>query len=130
MPPPAPAVAPAAERVTLTANTYFDFDKTALKPEARATLSALAEKIRDIRLEVVIAVGHADWTGTDAYNLRLSRARAEAVKRFLVGQGIEANRIFTEGKGERSPIADNRTREGRAKNRRVEVEAIGTKLPR
>jgi OOP family OmpA-OmpF porin len=79
---------------------------------------------------VVIAVGHADWTGTDAYNLRLSRARAEAVKKFLVGKGIEANRIFTEGKGERSPIADNRTREGRAKNRRVEVEAIGSKLPR
>ncbi len=123
-------MAPAAERVTLTANTYFDFDKTTLKPEAQATLSALVEKIRDIRLEVVIAVGHADWTGTDAYNLRLSRARAEAVKKFLVGKGIEANRIFTEGKGERSPIADNRTREGRAKNRRVEVEAIGSKIAR
>jgi len=130
VPPPAPAVAPAAERVTLTANTYFDFDKTVLKPEAQATLSALVDKIRDIRLEVVIAVGHADWTGTDAYNLRLSRARAEAVKKFLVGKGIEANRIFTEGKGERSPIADNRTREGRAKNRRVEVEAIGSKVAR
>jgi OOP family OmpA-OmpF porin len=52
------------------------------------------------------------------------------VKKFLVGKGIEANRIFTEGKGERSPIADNRTREGRAKNRRVEVEAIGSKLAR
>ena len=53
--------------------------------------------------------------------------RADAVKKFLVSQGIEANRIYTEGKGEKSPIADNKTREGRAKNRRVEVEVIGTR---
>ena len=83
--------------------------------------------MKTISVEVVIAVGHADATGSDAYNQRLSMRRAEAVKKFLVGKGVEANRIYTEGKGESAPVADNRTREGRAKNRRVEVEVVGTR---
>ena len=75
----------------------------------------------------MIAVGHTDWTGSDAYNQKLSVRRAEAVKAYLVSKGIEANRIYTEGKGEKQPAADNRTREGRAKNRRVEIEVVGTR---
>jgi len=76
---------------------------------------------------VIIAVGHADSVGSDAYNQKLSVRRAEAVKAYLISKGIERNRIYTEGKGEKQPVADNRTAEGRAKNRRVEVEVVGTR---
>ena len=98
-----------------------------LKPEGRAKLDDLVSKIQGINLEVIIAVGHTDWVGSEAYNQRLSVRRAEAVKAYLVSKGIERNRIYTEGKGEKQPIADNRTAEGRAKNRRVEVEVVGTR---
>ncbi|NBO15990.1 MAG: OmpA family protein, partial [Betaproteobacteria bacterium] len=90
-------------------------------------LDGLVDKIKAIKLEVVIAVGHTDSVGSDAYNQKLSVRRAEAVKAYLVTKGIEKNRIYTEGKGERSPVADNKTAAGRAKNRRVEVEVVGTR---
>ncbi len=77
-------------------------------------------------VEVVVAVGHTDTTGPASYNQRLSVRRAEAVKAYLVSNGVPAGRIFTEGKGEMNPIANNDTRAGRAKNRRVEVELVGT----
>ena len=72
-------------------------------------------------------MGHTDSVGSDAYNQKLSVQRAEAVKAYLVSKGIEKNRIYTEGKGEKQPIADNQTKEGRAKNRRVEIEVVGTR---
>ncbi len=128
--PPAPppvVAAPVSEKVTFAADAFFDFDKSVLKPDARAKLADLVEKTRGVNLEVVIAVGHTDSIGTDAYNQRLSIRRAEAVKAFLVSQGIERNRVYTEGKGEKQPVADNRTSAGRAKNRRVEVEVVGTR---
>ncbi|CKS36101.1 outer membrane protein OmpA [Mycobacterium tuberculosis] len=80
-----------------------------------------------MNLEVIIAVGHTDSIGTVAYNQRLSVRRAEAVKAFLVSKGIERNRVYTEGKGKSQPVADNKTKEGRAKNRRVEIEVVGTR---
>ena len=126
--PPAPAVA--ASKVTFAADAFFDFDKSVLKPEGRAKLDDLVSKIRDVNLEVIIAVGHTDSIGTDAYNQRLSVRRAEAVKAYLVSKGIERNRVYTEGKGEKQPVADNRTKEGRAKNRRVEIEVVGTRATR
>jgi OOP family OmpA-OmpF porin len=125
-PPPAVRPAPVASKVTFAADAFFDFDKSVLKPEGRAKLDDLVQKIRGINLEVIIAVGHTDSIGTDAYNQRLSVRRAEAVKAYLVSKGIERNRVYTEGKGEKQPVADNRTKEGRAKNRRVEIEVVGT----
>ncbi|KTT21819.1 outer membrane protein OmpA [Pseudacidovorax intermedius] len=127
--PPAPPAPPAvaASKVTFAADAFFDFDKSVLKPEGRAKLDDLVSKIKGINLEVIIAVGHTDSIGTDAYNQRLSVRRAEAVKAYLVSKGIERNRVYTEGKGEKQPIADNRTKEGRAKNRRVEIEVVGTR---
>lgn len=124
---PAPAPAPAATKVTYAADAFFDFDKAVLKPEGKAKLDDLAGKVQGINLEVVIAVGHTDSTGAAAYNQALSVRRAEAVKAYLVSKGIESNRIYTEGKGLSQPVADNATREGRAKNRRVEVEVVGTR---
>ena len=126
-PAPAPTPAVAAQKVTYAADAFFDFDKSVLKPEGRAKLDDLVSKIQGINLEVIIAVGHTDSIGSDAYNQKLSVRRAEAVKAYLISKGIERNRIYTEGKGEKQPVADNRTAEGRAKNRRVEVEVVGTR---
>lgn len=128
---PAPAPQPpAATKVTYAADAFFDFDKAVLKPEGRAKLDDLVGKIQGINLEVIIAVGHTDSVGTDTYNQSLSVRRAEAVKAYLVSKGIEKNRVYTEGKGEKQPVADNKTAEGRAKNRRVEIEVVGTRANR
>jgi OOP family OmpA-OmpF porin len=124
---PAPKPKPVAEKVTFAADVLFDFDKSVVKPEGKSKLDDLAGKIRDVNLEVVIAIGHADSIGSDAYNQKLSVRRAESVKAYLVSKGIEPNRVYTEGKGEKQPVADNKTKEGRAKNRRVEIEVIGTR---
>lgn len=126
--PPAPAAAPAvAQKVTYAADAFFDFDKAVLKPEGKAKLDDLVGKVKGINLEVVIAVGHTDSVGADKYNQKLSVKRAEAVKAYLVSKGIEKNRVYTEGKGESSPVADNKTKQGRTKNRRVEIEVVGTR---
>ena len=129
--PPAPVVpvvvAPVQEKVTFAADAYFDFAKSALQPEGAAKLADLVDKTKGVNLEVIIAVGHTDSVGNDALNNKLSVARAEAVKSFLTGKGIEKNRVYTEGKGSKQPAADNKTAEGRAKNRRVEVEVVGTR---
>jgi OmpA-OmpF porin, OOP family len=127
-PPPAPAPPPpAATKVTYAADAFFDFDKSVLKPQGKAQLDDLVSKVQGINLEVIIAVGHTDSVGTDTYNQRLSVRRAEAVKAYLVSKGIEKNRVYTEGKGEKQPVASNKTAEGRAKNRRVEIEVVGTR---
>jgi len=134
--PPAPAVAPrdapapqapAASKVTYAADAFFDFDKATLKPAGKAKLDDLVGKVKGINLEVIIAVGHTDNVGSDVYNQKLAVKRAESVKAYLVSKGIEKNRIYTEGKGEKQPVADNKTTEGRTKNRRVEIEVVGTR---
>lgn len=98
-----------------------------LKPAGKAKLDDVASKVKNINLEVIIAVGHTDSVGADAYNQKLSVARSEAVKAYLVSKGIEKSRVYTEGKGEKQPVADNKSADGRAKNRRVEIEVVGTK---
>jgi OOP family OmpA-OmpF porin len=137
VPPPAPpaeaglgpdggaATAARSDKITLDTDTYFDFDKSRLKPAGEEKLKAIAQRLAAMDLEVVVATGHTDWTGTGAYNQSLSERRAAAVKRYLVAQGLPEGRIFTEGKGEREPVASNQSREGRAKNRRVVVEVVG-----
>ena len=124
----APAPAPAAAtKVTYAADAFFDFDKAVLKAEGKAKLDDLVGKVKGINLEVIIAVGHTDAVGSDAYNQKLSVKRSDAVKAYLVSKGIEKNRVYTEGKGEKQPVADNKTAAGRAKNRRVEIEVVGTR---
>jgi len=137
-PPPvaAPAPKPAAEKVTLAADALFDFDKAVLLPAGKSKLDELASKIKDLKLEVIIAVGHADRFGSDKYNQKLSERRAEAVKAYLVGKGIEPNRIYTEGKGEKQPVTKpDQCKGAKSKkvieclqpDRRVEIEVIGTR---
>ncbi|MBK7135404.1 MAG: OmpA family protein [Rhodocyclales bacterium] len=139
--PPAPAPAatpkPAAQKVTLAADALFDYDKAVLRPEGKAKLDDVTGKLKGIKLEVIIAVGHADRLGSDQYNQKLSEKRAEAVKAYLVGKGVEPNRVYTEGKGEKQPVtgdkcgkSDKKTKqlvECLQPDRRVEIEVIGTK---
>jgi OOP family OmpA-OmpF porin len=125
--PPAQPVAPVAQKVTYAADAFFDTNKSVVKADGKAKLDDLAGKVKGINLEVIIAVGHTDSDAGDAYNQKLSVSRAEAVKAYLVSKGIEKNRVYTEGKGEKQPVADNKTKEGKAKNRRVEIEVVGTR---
>jgi OOP family OmpA-OmpF porin len=124
------------DKITLAADALFDFNKATLRPEGKQKLDELVTKAKGIKLEVIIAVGHADRIGTDAYNQKLSEKRAAAVKTYLVSKGIEANRVYTEGKGKKQPVtkADQCKGPKSAKiiaclqpDRRVDIEVIGTK---
>ncbi|MBZ2210109.1 OmpA family protein [Massilia sp. R798] len=130
-PTPVVAEAPVAvsEKVTFAAEALFDFDKSIVKPEGKQALDALVGKLEGMQTEVMIAVGHTDSVGTDAYNDKLSLSRAEAVKAYIVSKGLTPSRVYTEGKGETQPVADNANSAGRAKNRRVSVEVVGTRSP-
>jgi OOP family OmpA-OmpF porin len=132
--PPAP-VAPAitSQKITYQADALFDFDKAVLKPAGKEKLDDLASKIQGLNLEVVVATGYTDRIGSDKYNDRLSLRRAQAVKAYLVSKGIEANRIYTEGKGKRNPVTTGCNQKNHkqliaclAPDRRVEVEVVGT----
>ena len=125
-PPPAPA-APVVQKVNFAADAFFDTAKAVRKPEGTTKLDELVGKVKDVNLEVIIAVGHTDSVGSDDYNQKLSIKRSEAVKAYLVSKGIDKQRVYTEGKGEKQPVADNKTAAGRTKNRRVEIEVVGTK---
>jgi len=140
--PPAPAApkpaapkaaAPKPEKITNASTVNFDFDRYVIRPDARGKLDDMVGKLRNVTLEVVIAVGHADRLGSDAYNMKLSVRRADSVKAYLVSKGIAASRVYTEGKGERQPVkdckGDKKTKELISclePNRRVELEAVGS----
>jgi len=128
---PKPAAAGAASgvsqsKITLQADTLYDFDKASLKPEGMATLDKIARDLSKIKLEVIIAVGNTDSVGTDAYNMALGQRRAQSVKAYLTSKGVDGSRIYTESKGKSNPVASNATAEGRAKNRRTDIEVVGT----
>src|SRR5690606_38462151 len=123
----ATVVAPTATKVVLNADTFFDFDKATLKPEGRQILDQVVSQVNSINLETLIATGHTDSVGPEQYNQGLSERRANTVKNYLVEHGVPADRVYVEGKGETSPIASNATREGRAQNRRVEIEIVGVR---
>jgi OmpA-OmpF porin, OOP family len=134
-PPPPPATAP--EKVSLSADELFDFDKAVLRPGGKEKLDDLVAKLGDIKYDTIVAIGYADRIGSDQYNKKLSLRRAEAVKDYLVKEkGIPADRIFTDGKGEANPVTGD-TCKGTKKtkslieclqpDRRVEVEVAGTR---
>ena len=128
----APAAAPTlvSEKVTFATDFYFDSGSSVIKPgPGKAKLDDLFDKSVSISLEVIIAVGHTDNMESRTPEL-LSNSRAEAVKGYLAGKGISRNRVYTEGNGSSRPVASNASETGRAKNRRVELEAIGTRVRR
>jgi OmpA-OmpF porin, OOP family len=129
--------APARERITLDADALFDFNKSTLRPAGKAALDEFASKTKSLDPEMINAVGHTDRLGSEAYNQRLSERRVEAVKAYLVSQGIDANRIHTEGRGETQPITKAGDCEGGKRaaviaclqpDRRVEIEVVGARI--
>lgn len=127
---PAPAAkAPASVRqsVVIQADALFDFDKSVVRPDGKKSIDEALAKLQGVSLEMVIATGHTDSIGTDAYNQKLSERRAAAVKDYLVSKGIPSAKITTIGKGETQPVATNKTKEGRQKNRRVDIEFKGVR---
>ena len=134
-PAPAPRPAPVNLKITLSADALFDFDKSVIKPEGKAHLDTLVGQLKTVDLEKLTAVGHTDSKGSDAYNDKLAMRRVHAVQAYLVSKGIPDNRIATSGMGEKQPVAPNTVNgkdnpEGRAKNRRVEIEVAGTQAGR
>ena len=133
---PVAGVKPSGEKITVAADALFDFDKAVLRPEGKAKLDELVAKAGAIKLEVILVVGHTDRIGSAAYNQKLSERRAAAVKTYLVSKGIEANRVYTEGKGKTQPVTGDKCK-GNAKtkalieclqpDRRADIEIIGTK---
>ena len=132
----APAPKPAGEKITVAADALFDFNKAVLRPAGKSKLDELVGKAKAIKLEVILVVGHTDRIGGDAYNQKLSEKRAAAVKEYLVAKGIEANRVYTEGKGEKQPVTGGKCKgESKSKalidclqpDRRADIEIIGTK---
>jgi OmpA-OmpF porin, OOP family len=132
-----PKAVPVAKKITLDADMLFDFDKSVLRPAGVTALDGFVNQIQDIDPEIITAVGHADRFGTQNYNQVLSEQRVAVVKNYLVGKGIKADRIHTEGRGEMQPFTDARDCDGvkSAKviaclqaDRRVEIEVVGTKI--
>ena len=124
-PAPKPAPQPVKQAISIQAEALFDFDKSVLKPAGKAAIDEAITKMKKVDIEMVIAIGHTDSIGTDAYNQKLSERRATTVKEYMVSQGIAAAKITISGKGETQPVASNKTNDGRAKNRRVEIEFKG-----
>lgn len=128
--PAAPVVAapvPVSEKINFSAEALFDFDQSIVKQDGKNALDQMLDSLKNMNTEVMVTVGHTDSIGNDEYNQALSIRRAEAVKAYLISRGIGADRVYTEGKGEAQPIADNTSNEGRAKNRRVIVEVVGSR---
>ena len=122
-----PAPTSVKQAVVIQADALFDFDKSVLRPDGKKSIDDAVAKLRGVDVEMVIATGHTDSVGSDAYNQKLSERRAAAVKDYLVSKGIPAAKVTTIGKGESQPVATNKTAEGRQKNRRVDIEFKGVK---
>jgi OOP family OmpA-OmpF porin len=122
VPPPAPAPKPVIiEKGRQTLNVKFDFDKSIIKKNYYQDIDNLAQVMKDYPDLNIVIEGHTDSVGTAAYNKKLSQQRAEAVKKYMVENGIDTNRLKAQGFGKNKPIASNKTKEGRQKNRRVEA---------
>ena len=102
-------------------NLYFDYDSDKILPNSYAEIQRLMLFLKQNKNIKIKIVGHTDNQGSNAYNLDLSRRRAEALMNALIQKGISADRLIAEGKGSTQPITTNDTEEGRAQNRRVEV---------
>jgi outer membrane protein OmpA-like peptidoglycan-associated protein len=125
--PPPPVVRESSKSMVFAETALFDFNKSDLKPEGKKRIQAYREKVKEEmnHADAVKIIGHTDNFGHADYNQKLSVRRATAVRDYLVGLGVDPGKLQVSGEGQSHPVADNDTKEGRAKNRRVEVEVIG-----
>src|SRR5699024_4960986 len=105
-------------------NIFFEFDKYALRPESHTELNKVVRLLKDNPGLTVRINGYTDSVGTEEHNITLSQNRAQAVVDYLINKGISKDRLQAKGFGATHPIATNETEEGRAKNRRTELEVI------
>ena len=122
-----PPAAPAVEKVTVRAIAHFNFDKTTTHADDQAKILAKVGQMKDVAWQAVTATGHTDSVGPAGYNRKLSDRRAHAVKAYLVGKGLDPGMINTVAQGATAPIAGNDTPDGRAQNRRAEIEFQGVR---
>jgi outer membrane protein OmpA-like peptidoglycan-associated protein len=108
-------------KVMIPGDLSFDPGRADIKPNFRPVLDQFAQSLVQNPASVIQIVGHTDATGNDAANVQLSRDRANATRDYLASRGVTTNRITTDGRGEREPVASNDTDAGRARNRRVEI---------
>jgi len=114
---------PTGHRMVLRGVT-FKLNSAEIQPDAQVVLQAAAEVLEEHANVPVAIIGHTDSTGSEAYNRRLSERRAKAVRDYLISLGVDASRLSASGAGELEPVADNATADGRAQNRRVELNAV------
>jgi OOP family OmpA-OmpF porin len=103
----------------------FDFNKAAINEEDGVKLMKEVRSMKNVTWQTISVAGHTDNLGPEPYNVKLSEKRAQAVQDFLIGKGVKPERIKTEAKGPHVPVASNKTKEGRAQNRRTEIEFVG-----
>ncbi|MCY1545166.1 Outer membrane protein A [compost metagenome] len=103
-------------------DVLFAFDSAELTSSAKDQLADVANRLISASLVGAKVIGHTDNVGSDLYNQGLSERRAQSVAGFLASQGVPADKLTTQGMGESQPVADNASDEGRAKNRRVEIQ--------
>src|SRR5690242_16335908 len=122
---PAAAPSPAVQKVSVKGTARFDFNKATVNDEDGLKLMKEVRSMKNVTWQTITVAGHTDNIGPEPYNVKLSEKRAEAVQEFLIGKGVKPERIKTEAKGPHDPIATNKTKEGRAQNRRTEIEFVG-----
>jgi OmpA-OmpF porin, OOP family len=136
--PPPPPPPPAPVRVSFAADTLFEFDKATIKPEGKAAIDAFAKNLRGVKFDVINVIGHTDRLGSEAYNMKLSARRAEAVRSYLIeSAAIPATKIVASGKDGADPVTKPGECKGKIRNRkliaclqpdrRVDIEVNGTR---
>jgi outer membrane protein OmpA-like peptidoglycan-associated protein len=125
-PPPAPRPTPRHRQKIVLRGVNFDFNKSTIRRDAAATLDEAAVILRDQPNVEIFVDGYTDDVGSDAYNQRLSDRRAQAVVVYLSEAGVNTSRLRARGFGKTHPVASNATEEGRAENRRVELNLAGS----
>jgi len=115
------------QKILSTHKIHFAYNKAMIKKESYSLLDSLADIAKKCPKEVITIAGHTDSDGKKAYNLKLSTNRANAVKNYLAKQGIPLQRLEAKGYGESKPIASNKTKKGKAQNRRIEFIIKGAK---
>ncbi len=127
--PPPSVVAPKAKQVvssfTLGADALFDVNKAALKPAGKAKIEAMLASLKSVAYNKIIVTGHTDSDASEAYNQALSVRRATAVKAYLVSKGVDSEVVEVSGMGEKQPVAENTTIQGKSQNRRVVIQVLG-----